>query len=104
MADEVHVADIGTIYELEFKEGGSVVNLSTFTTKEIFWLKPDGTTKVTNTAVFTTDGTDGKIRYVSTASSEINQAGTWKMQGHVFKTGEEHRSSIVTFPVINNLD
>lgn len=104
MADQIHVGDFGTVYELTIKENAAAVDVSSFTTLEIFWLKPDGTTLVTNTAVFSTDGTNGKIKYVTTTNAEINQAGTWKMQGHISKAGEEHRSSIVTFPVINNLD
>lgn len=103
MVDQVHVGDFGTIYELEFQESAVAVDISSFTTLEIHWLKPDGTSQVNNTAVFSVGGVDGKIRYTTLVDTEIDQSGTWKMQGFISKAGEEHHSSIVTFPVVNNI-
>jgi hypothetical protein len=73
--------DTGTWIELTISDEAGVVDVSTATTKEIHARKPSGTT-VTWTAVFTTDGTDGKIRY-QTLAATLDEVGTWVLQGHV---------------------
>lgn len=104
MADEVHIGDIGAIFELEIQEDGATIPIDSYTTaKEIIFLKPDGTTKVVNAAVFTTDGTDGKMRYVTTAAGELDQEGNWQMQGRLEKAGENFKTEVVVFPVTANL-
>ena len=103
MANEVHVADFGTVFELEIEEDGAAIDISSYITLEIIFLKPDGTTKVTNTAVFSSDGTDGKMRYITTAASEIDVPDNWSMQGRLAKTGQDFKTEIVKFEVVANL-
>lgn len=106
---EIHLGDIGTSFELTFYESVctgtvqtiEVVDISTATTMEIIFSKPDGTT-VTQTAVFVTDGTDGAIRYFS-QTGDLDQTGNWKVQGHVILPTGEWYSSISKFKVFANL-
>ena len=67
--EEAHVDDVGTIfrvtvYDTTSSGGTSVADISGATTKQFTFKRPDGTT-FTKTAVFTTDGTDGNIQYVT---------------------------------------
>jgi hypothetical protein len=65
-AGEVHVGDVGTVFRLTLSDGSTIVDASGATTKEILFRKPSGAV-VTKSAAFTTDGTDGKIEYVTAA-------------------------------------
>lgn len=84
-AGELRVGDIGTVIELTVKDGGSAVNISAATTKQIKFRKPNGTT-VTKTAVFTTDGTDGKIKY-TTVADDLDTAGIWRAEAYLAGVG-----------------
>lgn len=101
MADEIHVDDIGTNLVVTLSDGGTAVNLSSATTKQIILLAPDGT-KLTKTATFVTDGTDGKIKY-ATIAGDLTQEGEWKLQAHVTMLTGEWRSDVQTFDVHPNL-
>lgn len=93
--------DIGTIVELTLQENGTAVDLSSATTLQIIFRKTDGTT-VTKTASFSTDGTDGKIRYQSVAG-DFNVAGPWRVQARVVMGGKDLKSSVAEFSVLENL-
>jgi len=78
----VHNGDIGTIFRLTITDtDGTAIDVSTATTKYIYFQKPSGV-RVQKTATFTTDGTDGKIQYTSIAG-DIDSVGTWQIQGYV---------------------
>jgi hypothetical protein len=55
--------------------------VSLATDLKIKFLKPDGTL-VEKAATFTTDGTDGKIQYVTTAD-DLDQVDQWGIQAWV---------------------
>lgn len=80
-AKEIFVGDVGTAFTLTVVEGTSVVDISSASVKEILFQKPSGTV-VTKTATFQTDGTDGKIRYI-TIAGDIDESGYWLYQGHI---------------------
>lgn len=80
-ANEVHVGDIGTVFRLTIYDDTTLANLSGATTKQILFSKPSGML-LTKTAVFTTDGTDGKIQYV-TVAGDLDEAGQWTIQGYL---------------------
>lgn len=82
---EIHVGDVGTHLVVVFTSGSLPEPVDTATTKEIWLEKPNGTT-VSKTAAFVTDGTDGQIEYI-TIAGDIDQAGTWKIQGYVEMAG-----------------
>ena len=100
MAD-IQQGDIGTILRATLEDSGTVVDVSTATVKQIKLQKPDGT-DVTKTAVFTTDGSDGKIQYV-TVADDLDQSGEWKIQGYVEMPNWQGHSAKDTFFVGQNL-
>ena len=62
--NEIHKNDIGTRLEITVMDGSSAVDISGATTKQIKLEKPGGST-VAKDGTFTTDGSDGKIYYVT---------------------------------------
>lgn len=79
----IHLGDVGTVFELTIVEndGVTAVDVSSASVKKIYFMDA-ASTKKNATAVFTTNGSDGKIRYTSVAGF-INSLGMWWMQGYV---------------------
>ena len=98
---EVHVGDVGTKFLVTIKENGVALNISTATVKKIRFRRPDNTT-LDKTAVFETDGTDGKIYYLSIAG-DLTIKGTWSIQGFITMPGWSGHSKIGSFMVNENL-
>lgn len=102
MSAQIHVDDVGTVFKATIKdEDGAIVNVSTASTKEMVFHKPDGT-PVVKTAVFATDGTDGVIKYV-TVTDDTDQDGDWQVQGYVVIGTAIFHSDIHVFKVFPNL-
>jgi hypothetical protein len=101
MASQIHVGDIGTTLIGTFSDSGTAVDISTASSIEMIIKKPDQT-KLTKTATFVTDGTDGKVQYI-TIAGDIDQAGNYKIQGKVVYGGATYYSSISTFKVYCNI-
>jgi len=101
MQNEIHRLDVGTVFEVTLMDGSSVVNISTATTKEIYFQLPNGT-KLTKSASFTTDGTDGKLRY-TTVADDLSLAGGWRIQAHIITPAGQWRSDLGKFKVYENL-
>jgi hypothetical protein len=80
----MHKNDIGTTIELTLKLGNVRVDLTTQTTMEIFFRNPAGVV-TTETAVWSDDGSDGRMEYVST-TGDFDVVGTWAGQGHIVTT------------------
>lgn len=99
--DEVRLNDIGTVFRATFYDGSDVVDISTASTKQLIFRKPDGVS-VTKDGSFYTNGTDGKLQYVS-ASGDLSAAGLWKLQGYIVIGTNQHHSDIYTFRVHTNL-
>jgi hypothetical protein len=100
-ANEIHVNDVGTTFQLTFKDDGSIVDVSSASAVEVLLMGPDDTA-VTKTATLVSDGTDGKVKYV-TVSGDIDTAGTWKIQGKVTFATNIYNSDVHTFTVYKNL-
>ena len=66
--------------QVNFKEDGAIFDISTATVKKIWVQKPDGTTAEYD-ADFLTNGVDGSLVY-NLLSSDTDQEGQWKYQGH----------------------
>ena len=100
-AGEIHVGDIGTVFEFTFLEDAEPVDISAAQVLQATFRKPDGTT-VTKSGTLSTDGQDGKMRYV-TVTSDLDMGGQWSTQGFVrLPTGEWH-SDVAVFDVYRNL-
>lgn len=101
---EIHVGDIGTIFERTVKDQSDVVvDCSAATVKKLIFKKPDGTV-VEKTAAFTTNGADGKLRYTTTALTDLDQAGPWQLEVYVELPSGKWHSSISNFMVYGNLN
>lgn len=95
---EIHLNDVGTQFIVTIlNQDEEAEDLSGYSTKQIIFTKPSGE-KLTKTANFYTDGTDGKIYYTSVAD-DLDEAGTWQIQGVV----DGFHSNIETFKIYRNL-
>jgi hypothetical protein len=101
-ANEIHIGDIGTIFEVTLMDNEVVVPIDAATLMEIIFVKPDKT-KVVNTAVLTSDGLDGKMQYVIALASELDTKGGWKIQGRVVLPTGTWSTDIDKFKVYENL-
>lgn len=99
----IHVGDVGTIIRLTITEadGTTAVDVSGATVKTFYFLKPTGT-KINKTAVFDSDGTDGKLKY-TTLAGDIDTVGRWQVQAYVEIGAAKYYSSKETFSVHSNL-
>ena len=94
--------NIGVGFKPRIMEDGVAVDVSAATTKQIKFKRPDGTS-FTKTASFLTDGTDGRLLYV-TVNGDLNMAGNWKLQGYVAGVGGfTGHSDEYTFHVAGNI-
>ena len=100
-ANEIHINDVGTQFLVTVTDGTSAVDISSATTKQLIFKKPSGT-KLTKTASFITDGTDGKIKY-NVAADDLDEAGSYKLQGKVIISDGTFYTDIHTFKVYRNL-
>lgn len=99
---EFQRGDVGAVLRLTIKDGGSAVNISGASAKKFELAKPDGTlTEVT--AVFVTDGTDGKLKWTTTSANDLDQAGPWSVQAKITDAGGPWRTRPVDFYVNANL-
>ena len=104
--EQAHVNDIGTIFRVTVYDttsagGTTVADISGATTKKFTFKRPDGTT-FEKTAVFTSDGTDGNIQYLS-VDGDLNVAGTLNLQAYVATGAGTWSTSVGTFKVHENL-
>lgn len=99
---EIHKNDIGTAFRATIKdETDTVVDISSATTLQMLFLKPDNSL-LTKTASLVNTGTDGKMQYVS-ASGDLDTCGWWRSQGFVRIGSAEWYSDILRFQVHDNL-
>jgi len=99
---EIHKGDIGTIFLLTLRDGGTAVNVaSASSTKNIIFKKPSGEV-ITKGAAFNSDGSDGKIKY-TTVLGDLNEVGYWEMQAEVVITAGTFKSEVEGFLVKRNL-
>lgn len=101
-ANEIHIGDIGTIFEVTLMDDVVPVDVNSATSKKIIFEKPDGTI-VENDATFKTDGSDGIIRYTTSLASELDQKGNWKIQANVTLPIGQWSSDIDRFKVYENI-
>ena len=101
--DEIRKDDVGTVFERQIKDGSTIIDISSATTLQIIFQKPDKTF-ITRTAVLTAGGTDGKLRYVS-LTGDLDDIGLWKWQASVILSGGgPWKTNILDFQVHENLE
>ena len=99
--EEVHKDDIGTVFLVTLYDGSTALDVSGAIVKQIVFQDADGTV-TTQTATFTTDGTDGKIQY-TTIADDLSVVGKWKIQGYVQLASGQWKSNVGNFRVYSNL-
>ena len=82
---------------------GTAVDISSYTTKEFFLVDPAGAASTAKTAIFDSDGTDGKLKY-TILTTEIDTSGNWNVFARIAKTGSELTSDPLEFRVKARLD
>ncbi len=100
-SNEIHKNDIGTKFVVTIKDGDSAVDVSGATTKQIIIKKPSGTT-LTKAAAFNSDGSNGIIYYAA-VSGDLDETGTYKIQGKVVISDGTFYTDIQSFKVHRNL-
>ena len=101
-ANEIRLADIGTVFEITVQENGTPTDISSATvTKDIIFKAP-GKASVTKSGSFTTNGTDGKVQY-TTLAGDLNKTGAWKLQAFLVLSGGSWRTEFGEFYVHPNL-
>jgi uncharacterized protein involved in high-affinity Fe2+ transport len=101
MAAEFHVGDVGTALIATILDNGTAMPLATATTLQYILRKPSGT-EVTKTALLYTDGSDGKIKYI-TVAGDFDEAGHYKIQAYIVNPSGNWYTEIYTFRVYPNL-
>jgi hypothetical protein len=98
MASKVRLGDIGVIFKVRIRnEDGNIENLTTASTKQLIFRKPDGTSETKN-ASFSTDGSDGYIQYIS-KEGDLDVKGIWKLQAFIVLGGNEWHTTLSEFEV-----
>jgi len=104
----VHVGTIGFDLIVQFLDCATLAPLDLLaagiTVSEILLRDPNGV-KASHAASFLTDGTDGKIHYV-TVAGDLDVPGPWRLQGKVADAGPSKTlySEVGSFTVRENLE
>ena len=78
------------------------MDISLASVKNLIFKKPNGV-RITKTNVpFATDGTDGKLKYI-TIDGDLAPAGKWAVQAYIVKPGIDGRTKEGLFDVLRNL-
>jgi len=97
-----HINNVGTDIQVTIQDcNGVALDISDSTALAIVLKAPSGTS-TSHTATFVNSGTDGLIRYVTT-SGDLDEVGTWKIQGVVTVSTSVWYSSVESFTVYRNL-
>lgn len=103
--EELHYNDIGTVIMTTINDcvsgTSSPLDVSSAVSVSLVFQSPSGVSS-TKTAVFNTDGSDGKIKYI-TQDGDLNEVGAWRMQAIVSFATSSFRSNVKTFKVYENL-
>jgi hypothetical protein len=101
MSSEIHVNDIGTRFIFTVKDNGEVVNISGAPMITIAFKKPSDTV-IYRSGCLCSGGTDGRT-YYDTVSGDLDEAGYYKVQGHIQLASGTYYTDIHTFQVHCNL-
>jgi hypothetical protein len=100
-ANEIHKDMVGVQFIVTITDNNVVEDISSASVKQLWFKKPNGTL-LTKDATYVTDGTDGKIYYTS-ESGDLNDDGTWELQGYVVQGSSIWYTDIQCFKVHRNL-
>jgi len=92
----------GVFVGVQVYDRSSIFPLTDAITKEIVLIKPETGTKVTKTAEFETDGSDGVIGFY-TETDDLDEVGVWRKQGVFDLPSGQRYTSVARFEVLRNL-
>ena len=99
--NEIHKNDVGTVFVATIMDAAAVINISTATTKQLLFRKPNGTV-LTKAGAFTTDGSDGKLQY-TTIAGDLSDVGGWSLQAKLIFPAGTWYSDVHRFEVHKNV-
>lgn|SRR5678816_1203076 len=101
MADPMQGAvGLPIVYQVQDKDGNPR-DISTFTTHELVFQRPDKTV-IVKPADFVSDGSDGQLQY-TTVDGDLDLYGSFQTQAHLVKVGIEEYTEPAIFHVARNL-
>lgn len=100
--EHVQKNGIGIKFLATIVEDGALKPLQSATVKKMLFKKPSGAT-LEKTAEFETDGSDGKIYYITVAGDLDESGARWEVQGYVVYSGVEVYSEKKGFIVGDNI-
>ena len=101
MAGAIHIDDVGVVFEATLLTNNVPFNIAAAVALELWFRRPDGRI-LKKTASLTTNGTDGKMRYMSRAN-DLSYPGTWQWQPCVEFSTTTFHGDIQAFTVERNL-
>ncbi len=99
---DLHVNDIGVNLRCTVRaQDGSLVDLSTTTSRVLNFERPDGTS-FDRPATLIDEGANGLMQYI-TADGDLDQPGYWYLQARVeFESGAELKANRLRVRVLTN--
>jgi len=94
---DIYKDDIGTVFEITIIDDDTILDISTATIKQFKFKKPSGAV-LTKTAAFSSDGTDGLLRYTSVAG-DLDEINTYSIQAKITMPEGVWSSEITQFTV-----
>jgi hypothetical protein len=93
---EIPISETGYVLEVQVMlRAGGADDISSASDLQVQLEAPNGR-RVDRDADFTSDGSDGKMRYTATAA-DVNGLGVWKIRGHYHKAGSLRHTEWGTF-------
>lgn len=103
MPSEIHVDDIGTRLKITVLDGGSGVDISSATLRQIDFKKPDDSTLTRTASIFGDGSANSGVMYYDSIAGDFDQAGNYKLQGKVSLPSGTYKTDIYTFKVHCNI-
>lgn len=102
LSQKIHMGDVGTVFEVQILQpDDTIYSLEGAQTLTFTFQRPDGTF-LTVAGALTTDGTDGKVQYI-TVAGDLNQEGIWLYQVYIEKDPVIKHTDVSKFRVYPNL-
>lgn len=91
---------INVPFEIEVREAGEPLDISSATTKDIILEKPNSKETVTLAASFVGTGADGRI-IARSATNDIDEIGPWRVYAHIVDGSYDFYTPYSEFVVVD---
>ena len=103
MSSEIHQEDVGTRFLVTVKDDGVVVDLSNATVRQLNFRKPDDSVFNRAASVFGDGSASSGVMYYDSVVGDLDQTGSYKLQGKVSLPSGSYYTDIYTFRVNCNI-